>query len=89
MTQQAQAEALRLAERVERRNTVMAWSEHDAIASELRRLHARVQELEARKPMTEEEILELKKELWIDEPDADIIGFTRAIERAHNIGVEK
>lgn len=26
----------------------MAWSEHDAIAAELRRLHARVQELEAR-----------------------------------------
>lgn len=46
MNQAQQPDALRLADRVERRHTQMTWAEHDAIAAELRRLYARVQELE-------------------------------------------
>lgn len=46
MTQQAQAEALKLAEIIERRMTLVSWKTCDEAAAELRRLHARVQELE-------------------------------------------
>lgn len=60
MNQAQQPEALRLADRVERRHTVLAWAEHDAIAAELRRLHAREQELEDLVDMASKEIAKLQ-----------------------------
>lgn len=59
MTQQAQAETLKLAEIIERRHTLVSWKTCDEAAAELRRLHARVQELEEeRKPLTDEQAKE-------------------------------
>lgn len=100
MTQQAQTEALRLADRLQ--NLFDDRTSKDC-AAELRRLHARVQELEAhragdiefrmhcyeshemkRKPLTDWDIDGLKQG-----PSQSYRDFARAIERAHGIGAEK
>jgi len=80
-TSTEQPEALRLAELIETGNR---RSGDSAIAAELRRLHARVQELEAsqaqRVPLSERKIRQIDAHSGLD-----AIEFARAIERAHGI----
>lgn len=86
-----QPEALRLAEVFERfKKSSHRWTDgqpiHMVVATELRRLHARVQDLEAqqeRKPLTEAELDDLAAYHGLDE--FVYVPFARAIERAHGI----
>ena len=81
-------EALRLAKHLEK---FRSFPDDLAAARELRRLHSRVQELEAaqaqRAPLTDAQI----EGLLIDWPKDGIafFDFARAIERAHGITQEK
>lgn len=90
-TSTEQPEALRLAEHLEK---FRSFPDDLAAAAELRRLHARVQELEAsqaRVPMKEIEILQAaaKKGAWLFGHVFEILATARAVEEHHGITQEK
>ena len=85
-----QSETLRLASRLEHRSMSGVQPNDLAASAELRRLHARVQELEAsqaqRTPLSDAEICDA---LGIDGSDEWTYTVARAVEAAHGITHEK
>jgi len=62
------------------------WDTLEEAAAELRRLHAALAEPE-RKPLSEDEIIEIVRALWNATPARTTpIDVAREIERAHGIG---